>query len=356
MKFNIKSIILLAALFLVPSMAEAHPGNTDSSGGHHCWTNCEDWGYEYGEYHNHNGGYDYEYEYSEEQMRKDNYQDAVREGEILLKLVSKYNQAINSGNIKAVDGLYDELRSQLDFVQMEIGEVYGSANRDKLSRKYINPSKSAIERTIYEVSQLRLLGEINNSISYDDTWGAKEQMAQLNRMAKRAEQIKKSGGYKALPPSINHYLRQQEAISQGNMLLKVLASYNEAIDFGYIDNIDGEYDYFTNEIKLTQAKIGKVYGETNRNQLNSKFIKPSKVAIERTIYEISQHRLLNKIENLLDTNQKDKAGIELSKLNRLKKRAVQIKETGGYKAIPSQIQEDLDNREQWIRHDYENDY
>lgn len=32
----------------------AHSGGTDSSGGHHCWTNCEDYGYEYGEYHFHN--------------------------------------------------------------------------------------------------------------------------------------------------------------------------------------------------------------------------------------------------------------------------------------------------------------
>ena len=34
----------------------AHPGRTDSSGGHTCRTNCESWGLEYGEYHYHNGG------------------------------------------------------------------------------------------------------------------------------------------------------------------------------------------------------------------------------------------------------------------------------------------------------------
>lgn len=32
----------------------AHPGNTDSSGGHTCRTNCEHWGVlNYGEYHYH---------------------------------------------------------------------------------------------------------------------------------------------------------------------------------------------------------------------------------------------------------------------------------------------------------------
>lgn len=33
--------------------AEAHPGRTDSSGGHTCRTNCEKWGLRYGQYHYH---------------------------------------------------------------------------------------------------------------------------------------------------------------------------------------------------------------------------------------------------------------------------------------------------------------
>lgn len=44
-------------LLMTSSIAvNAHPGRTDSNGGHYCWTNCERWGYEYGEYHYHNGG------------------------------------------------------------------------------------------------------------------------------------------------------------------------------------------------------------------------------------------------------------------------------------------------------------
>ena len=31
----------------------AHSGGTDADGGHHCWTDCEKYGYEYGEYHYH---------------------------------------------------------------------------------------------------------------------------------------------------------------------------------------------------------------------------------------------------------------------------------------------------------------
>ncbi|KGR74634.1 copper amine oxidase N-terminal domain-containing protein [Ureibacillus sinduriensis] len=50
---------LLATFILVISsgaIAEAHPGRTDSNGGHTCKTNCAKWGYETGEYHYHNGG------------------------------------------------------------------------------------------------------------------------------------------------------------------------------------------------------------------------------------------------------------------------------------------------------------
>ncbi|UQZ36941.1 YHYH domain-containing protein [Paenibacillus sp. PK3_47] len=48
----------LLSLILLSSAASgsAHPGRTDSNGGHTCKTNCSKWGLEYGEYHYHNGG------------------------------------------------------------------------------------------------------------------------------------------------------------------------------------------------------------------------------------------------------------------------------------------------------------
>ncbi|OPA78505.1 copper amine oxidase [Paenibacillus selenitireducens] len=56
---NKKILVGSLALFLIignSSAALAHPGRTDSKGGHTCRTNCEKWGLEYGEYHYHNGG------------------------------------------------------------------------------------------------------------------------------------------------------------------------------------------------------------------------------------------------------------------------------------------------------------
>lgn len=47
-------MILLFILLLTPSLSFAHPGDTDTFGGHTCHTNCEDWGLNYGEYHYHN--------------------------------------------------------------------------------------------------------------------------------------------------------------------------------------------------------------------------------------------------------------------------------------------------------------
>lgn len=60
MKYIIGALSSILTIVLCFSFnTAAHPGNTDSSGGHTCWTNCSYWGYDYGEYHYHNGAYDY---------------------------------------------------------------------------------------------------------------------------------------------------------------------------------------------------------------------------------------------------------------------------------------------------------
>ncbi len=51
---KILAFLLALSLLLITGTAFAHPGRTDSKGGHHCRTNCEKWGYEYGAYHYHN--------------------------------------------------------------------------------------------------------------------------------------------------------------------------------------------------------------------------------------------------------------------------------------------------------------
>lgn len=51
-----KYIFLVTLLFIVsPLLVSAHPGNTDSNGGHYCRTNCSSWGVPWNEWHSHGG-------------------------------------------------------------------------------------------------------------------------------------------------------------------------------------------------------------------------------------------------------------------------------------------------------------
>lgn len=49
-----KIIIIILIVSIITAAAYAHPGRTDSKGGHTCRTNCEKWGLTTGEYHYHN--------------------------------------------------------------------------------------------------------------------------------------------------------------------------------------------------------------------------------------------------------------------------------------------------------------
>ncbi|WP_043890983.1 copper amine oxidase N-terminal domain-containing protein [Paenibacillus sp. Aloe-11] len=56
MKKKVLASSFALALILTSATATAHPGRTDSNGGHYCRTNCAKWGLQDGEYHYHNGG------------------------------------------------------------------------------------------------------------------------------------------------------------------------------------------------------------------------------------------------------------------------------------------------------------
>jgi hypothetical protein len=64
---------------------------------------------------------------------------------------------------------------------------------------------------------------------------------------------------------------------------------------------------------------------------------------ERVIYEVSQYRLLQNIEELYYSGEETKAKSNLSKLDRLKKRAIDIKAAGGYKNLPSIVKDELES-------------
>ncbi|HOX97055.1 MAG TPA: YHYH domain-containing protein, partial [bacterium] len=49
----LKKFLVLSVLLLLPVMAMAHAGRTDSKGGHYCYTDCATYGLKTGEYHYH---------------------------------------------------------------------------------------------------------------------------------------------------------------------------------------------------------------------------------------------------------------------------------------------------------------
>jgi beta-lactamase superfamily II metal-dependent hydrolase len=358
MRTKIVTLTVTASLLLSPLAAHAHPGGTDSNGGHHCWTNCEKWGLKYGQYHYHNGTSTNQTSSSKsttsgtvssvEKQRKAVYA-AVNQGKTLQQKLSAYQTAMNSGDLVKINNLYDGLSQQIKQTEAYIGKVYGASNRNALMEKYVRPAKIAIERTIYEVSQWRLMNKINSYLASGNVTKAETEMAKLERLKKRAVEIKKAGGYAALHANVNLTLRMKEAEIQGQISMKNLAQYEQAINRGDLDAINEQYDQITKQLKLVEVKIGQVPGYQNRENLSKKYIQPLKKSIERTIYEISQYRLMLKVEELIYDGEIEKAQAEMAKLDRLKKRAEEIKQAGGYKSLPASIKSDLEDFEAFLR-------
>ncbi|MFD2214879.1 N-acetylmuramoyl-L-alanine amidase [Metabacillus endolithicus] len=274
---------------------------------------------------------------------------ASAEGEKLLQQLAAYNKAIEAGDINKVNTLYDSLTKRLKNVEMKIGKVSGSSNRANLNERYVRPAKVAVERTIFEVSQYRLLDAIQSTINEGNENQAISETKKLERLKKRAIGIKQSGGYQSLPSKINADLRKSEAETQGALLTRLLNRYNQAINNGDLYVVDGQYDQLTAQLRLTEVKIGQVGGASNRQALNTTYVRPAKIAVERTIYEVSQLRLIEVMRKLTAENQLVKAEANLSVLERLKGRADAIKQVGGYELLPVMIEETLEEVEKEVR-------
>ncbi|MCM3162601.1 hypothetical protein [Metabacillus litoralis] len=134
-----------------------------------------------------------------------------KQGDILQGKLTTFNKVINSGDIHHIDSLYDDLSKQIKTTETAVGKVSGKKNRDALLAKYVVNAKIARERVIYEVSQYRLLGKINEQISQQQYTQAESNLAKLSRLKKRAVEIKKTGGYQAVPTAITSTLNNWES-------------------------------------------------------------------------------------------------------------------------------------------------
>ncbi|MGG3801442.1 N-acetylmuramoyl-L-alanine amidase [Metabacillus fastidiosus] len=142
-------------------------------------------------------------------------------------------------------------------------------------------------------------------------------------------------------------------MEDGDTLKQYLGELEDTINRGQITEIDKQYDKYSNQIKKVEATIGKVPGSENRRVLLDYYITPAKVAKERVIYEVSQYRLLNKLDALIKQGKLSKAKNDFAVLERLKKRAVDIKIAGNYEKLPSGIEQSLLQLEQSLKKDYE---
>lgn len=138
------------------------------------------------------------------------------------------------------------------------------------------------------------------------------------------------------------------AAGAGKKLLQKTNAFNQTIGNGDLYYIDEQYDAFSAEIKKVERAIGKVSGSKNRKYLNDTYVKVAKVARERVIYEVSQYRLIAVITDSYYNSEFTKMKNDYAKLDRLKKRAVAIKQAGGYKALPASVNQELSAYINWF--------
>lgn len=157
------------------------------------------------------------------------YISANNQGNRLKDLTEAFNNKINKGDLILIDESYDNFSSEIKKTERAIGKVSGSANRKSLNDKYVTPAKIARERVIFEVSQIRLIKDIEKLIQYTNYRSAIESSNKLDRLKRRASEIKLAGGYKALPQQINNFLVNKESNIQQVIKNKTFSVIKESV-------------------------------------------------------------------------------------------------------------------------------
>lgn len=88
------------------------------------------------------------------------------------------------------------------------------------------------------------------------------------------------------------------------------------------------YHELSAKIRKDELLIGKVYGSETREIMAEALVKEAKIIRETVIYEVSIFELLNDINEIISQNNQAVAIEEFKKLDRLKNRAIEIKEAG----------------------------
>lgn len=112
-------------------------------------------------------------------------------------------------------------------------------------------------------------------------------------------------------------------------LADATAALAEHVEAGKITDETVEvYNNLSATIRKAERVIGKVYGSEVREALQSSYLLDAKFAREAVIYEVSQYELMKKIDAQVAAGELEKAEANFAVLERLKTRAVEIKEAG----------------------------
>lgn len=120
--------------------------------------------------------------------------DAIKVGEQLSKDTESLKKYINKEelNDEMVEA-YHQLSEQIRKAEQVFSKVYGEKSREAVRDEFLIGAKIAKESVIYEVSRYILQDQISKQIEKEEIAEAKENYAKLNRLERRAEEIKADG-------------------------------------------------------------------------------------------------------------------------------------------------------------------
>ena len=102
-------------------------------------------------------------------------------------------------------------------------------------------------------------------------------------------------------------------------------------------------------MKQMDLLIGQIPNADTRKKFGEEIVRPAKLQLERTRYEISQYQLMETIKNDLITNgSKEQYEEQMAMLQRLKARTEEKNQSGTYEAVP-QIEKALRKYEQTLQ-------
>lgn len=114
-----------------------------------------------------------------------------------------------------------------------------------------------------------------------------------------------------------------------NDLAEATAALAEHVEAGEITDETVEvYNNLSATIRKAERVIGKIYGSEVRDALLSTYLLDAKFAREAVIYEVSQYNLMGEIAEQVAAGKLETAADNFKVLERLKTRAVEIKEAG----------------------------